>query len=68
MHIARRGVAALARDLRAEEPTRDAAVARLHALLLGAARFEVARRRPALPHLRGGELDDIALEAADDAW
>ena len=54
-------------ELRAEEPTRQAAIARLHALLVGAARFEVARRRPALPHLRGGELDDIALEAADDA-
>jgi RNA polymerase sigma-70 factor (ECF subfamily) len=42
-------------------------VARLHALLLRAARFEVARRRPTLPHLRGNELDEIALEAADDA-
>ena len=37
------------------------------ALLLRAARFEVARRRPTLPHLRGNELDDIANEAADDA-
>ena len=54
-------------ELRAEEPTKQAAIARLHALLVGAARFEVARRRPGLPHLRGGELDDIALEAADDA-
>jgi len=54
-------------ELRADEPTRQAAIARLHALLVGAARFEVARRRPGLPHLRGGELDDIALEAADDA-
>jgi RNA polymerase sigma-70 factor, ECF subfamily len=43
------------------------AVARLHALLLGAARFEVARRRPSLPHLRGDELPDIAMQAADDA-
>jgi RNA polymerase sigma-70 factor (ECF subfamily) len=50
--------------LRAEDP---AAVARLHELLLRAARFEVARRRPTLPHLRGNELDEIALEAADDA-
>jgi hypothetical protein len=41
--------------------------AKLHALLLRAARFEVARRRASLPHLRGGEPDDIALEAADDA-
>jgi RNA polymerase sigma-70 factor (ECF subfamily) len=39
----------------------------LHALLLRAARFEVARRRPSHPHLRGDELDEIATEAADDA-
>ena len=38
----------LLRDLRG--PRRDAALGRLHALLLRAARFEVARRRPALPH------------------
>jgi RNA polymerase sigma-70 factor (ECF subfamily) len=49
------------------DATRDDAIARLHALLLRAARFEVARRRRALPHLRGGELDDIATEAANDA-
>ncbi len=55
------------RGLRAEGEEREAAVARLHALLLRAARFEVARRRPTLPRLRGNELDDIALEAADDA-
>jgi RNA polymerase sigma-70 factor (ECF subfamily) len=54
-------------QLRSQGPEYDEAVARLHALLLRAARFEVARRRPALPHLRGNELDDIALEAADDA-
>ena len=47
--------------------TRDEATARLHALLMRAARFEVARRRPTLPHLRGDELEDIATEAADDA-
>ena len=29
--------------------------------------FEVARRRPTLPHLRGDDLDDIANQAADDA-
>src|SRR3712207_2660502 len=55
------------RDLRAAGAPRDEAIARLHALLLRAARFEVARRRPSLPHLRGDELDDIATEAADDA-
>jgi RNA polymerase sigma-70 factor, ECF subfamily len=46
---------------------REEAVARLHALLLRAARFEVGRRRPGLPHLRGDELGDIATQAADDA-
>jgi RNA polymerase sigma-70 factor (ECF subfamily) len=55
------------RALRASGSVRDDAVARLHALLVRAARFEVARRRPTLPHLRGNELEEIALEAADDA-
>lgn len=55
------------RSLRAEDGTREAAIARLHALLLRAARFEVARRRSTLPHLRGNELEDIANEATDDA-
>jgi RNA polymerase sigma-70 factor, ECF subfamily len=55
------------RDLRGGGAVRDEAAARLHELLLRAARFEVARRRPTLPHLRGNELDDIAHEAADDA-
>jgi len=50
--------------LRADD---EEAIARLHALLLKAARFECTRRRPTLPHLRGDELDDIANEAADDA-
>ena len=48
------------RRLRAEGTTRDGAVGELHALLFRAARFEVARRRPSLPHLRGNDLDDIA--------
>jgi RNA polymerase sigma-70 factor, ECF subfamily len=55
------------RCLRAEGREYDDAVARLHALLLRAARFECARRRPTLPHLRGNDLDDIANQAADDA-
>jgi RNA polymerase sigma-70 factor (ECF subfamily) len=54
-------------QLRSKGAEHDEAVARLHALLLRAARFEVARRRPTLPHLRGNDLDDIALQAADDA-
>jgi RNA polymerase sigma-70 factor, ECF subfamily len=57
----------LVADLQAEGRSQEIALERLHALLLRAARFEVARRRPSLPHLRGDELDEIALEAADDA-
>jgi RNA polymerase sigma-70 factor (ECF subfamily) len=53
--------------LRAKDATGQEAIASLHALLLRAACFEVARRRPTLPHLRGDELEDIATEAADDA-
>jgi RNA polymerase sigma-70 factor (ECF subfamily) len=65
-------IAAMARDslltgLRADGREHELAVQELHALLLRAARFEVGRRRPTLPHLRGDELDEIALEAADDA-
>jgi RNA polymerase sigma-70 factor, ECF subfamily len=55
------------RDLHAHGAVKDQAVARLHALLVRAARFEVARRRSTLPHLRGNDLDDIANQAADDA-
>src|SRR5215213_5741591 len=53
--------------LRDEGPRRDDAIAQLHELLLRAARFEVARRRAALPHLRGESLDDLAAQSADDA-
>lgn len=45
----------------------EAAVAELHALLLKAARFEVDRRRAGLPHLRGGDHEDLAQQSADDA-
>ena len=53
--------------LRAVGPEHDRAVARLHELLLRAARFEVSRRRAALSHVRGEELDDLAHQAAGDA-
>jgi RNA polymerase sigma-70 factor (ECF subfamily) len=53
--------------LRAEGPEREQAAARLHELMLKAARFEVGRRRAALSHVRGEELDDIAMQAANDA-
>jgi RNA polymerase sigma-70 factor, ECF subfamily len=50
-------------------PAREAAVERLHALLLRAARFEVARRQRVAGVSVGGsgELDDLAMRAADDA-
>jgi RNA polymerase sigma-70 factor, ECF subfamily len=54
-------------DLHGQGPAHDAAVERLHVLLLRAARFEVGRRRHGHPHLRGDELVEIAIEAADDA-
>ena len=54
-------------DLRGAGHAHEAALARLHGLLLRAARFEIARRRPTLPHLRGDAFEDIATEAADDA-
>jgi RNA polymerase sigma-70 factor (ECF subfamily) len=54
-------------DLRATGARRDQAVARLHALLLRAARFEVARRRASLGDADARELEEIALESADDA-
>jgi len=46
---------------------RDGAVTKLHALLLKAARFEIDRRRADLPHLRGGDYEDLAQQSADDA-
>jgi RNA polymerase sigma-70 factor (ECF subfamily) len=54
-------------SLRAEGPGREAAIAQLHALLLRAARFEVARRRRAIANWDGDDLDDLALQSADDA-
>ena len=51
-------------ELRARD---EAAVARLHGILLRAAQVRSRPPTAALPHVRGNELDDIALEAADDA-
>lgn len=53
--------------LRGDGAERDDAIARLHELLLGAARFELSRRQAALSFVRGEELDDLATQAADDA-
>lgn len=46
---------------------REEAVAALHALLLRAARFEVARRQATLSDWSGEALDDVAMQSADDA-
>jgi RNA polymerase sigma-70 factor, ECF subfamily len=48
-------------------PDHQRALERLHELLVGAARFEVSRRRAALSYVRGEELEDLAMQAADDA-
>lgn len=53
--------------LRASGAERDAAFTELHALLLRAARFEIARRYAASAHLRGGDMEDLAQQSADDA-
>jgi RNA polymerase sigma-70 factor, ECF subfamily len=55
------------RALRAAGPRAEDARRRLHGLLLRAARFEINRRRGSHAHLRGGDLDDLAHQAADDA-
>jgi len=46
---------------------RDGALSDLHALLLRASRFELSRRRGQLAHLQPGDVDDLAIQAADDA-
>ena len=53
--------------LRPDSPEREATIRRLHELLLKGARFEVNRRSARFPQLRGGDLDDLAHQAADDA-
>jgi RNA polymerase sigma-70 factor (ECF subfamily) len=54
-------------ELAATGRVHDEAVRRLHELLLRAARYEVSRRRHTLVYLRGGDQEDIAQQAADDA-
>jgi RNA polymerase sigma-70 factor (ECF subfamily) len=55
------------RQLRSEGWARDAAIRRLHALLLVEARHEVRRRTAAMTHPSGRDLDELAEQAADDA-
>ena len=53
--------------LRGPPLRRDQALSELHALLLRAARFELARRRGRLDHLQPRDYEDLATQAADDA-
>ena len=65
--VAERPIGGLAFGASRGAAEREAATAKLHELLLRAARFELGRRRAALSHVRGEELDDIAMQAANDA-
>jgi RNA polymerase sigma-70 factor, ECF subfamily len=53
--------------LRGDGVRYDAAIIRLHSLLLSEARYQVRRRTAALAHPSGRDLDDLAMQAADDA-
>lgn len=53
--------------LDSEGVRREEAIARLHGLLLREARFEVRRRAASLAHPSGRDVDDLAVQAADDA-
>ena len=53
--------------LRGSTAVREQAARELHALLLRGAHFELHRRHQSLSHLSYGELDDLAVQAADDA-
>jgi RNA polymerase sigma-70 factor, ECF subfamily len=53
--------------LRSHHLRREEAIASLHALLVREARFEVRRRTRSLTHPSGRDLDDLAVQAANDA-
>ena len=55
------------RDLKDEGGARDDAIARLHALLVRVARGEAVRRRASLPARAAEEVDDLCVQAANDA-
>lgn len=57
----------LVQDLLRPGAVRDAAITRLHALLLRVARAEAGRRRATLPAAVQGEIEDLCLQAANDA-
>jgi hypothetical protein len=53
--------------LRSDGRRREHAIGSLHALLVRQARFEVGWRTASLAHPSGRDLDDLAVQAADDA-
>jgi RNA polymerase sigma-70 factor (ECF subfamily) len=55
------------RDLQQEGDARDEASARLHALLVRVSRAEASRRRAMLPDLADSDVDDLCVQAANDA-
>ena len=55
------------RDLQDEGGVRDEAIARLHAMLVRVARGEAVRRRTTLPARAAEEVDDLCVQAANDA-
>jgi RNA polymerase sigma-70 factor (ECF subfamily) len=54
-------------DLSSDGAVREAATTRLHDILLRVARSESSRRRASLSSLSPGEVDDLCLQAANDA-
>lgn len=54
-------------ELRSHGAVRDEALARLHTMLLGVARAEATRRRGSLPTEIVADLDDLCVQAANDA-
>ena len=54
-------------ELGSSGAVRESALRDLHRLLVSAARHQVWRMRPQLPHLGPGPLEDVAQCAADDA-
>jgi RNA polymerase sigma-70 factor (ECF subfamily) len=55
------------RDLQDIGGARDDAIARLHALLVRVARGEAGRRRATFPIRAADEVDDLCMQAANDA-
>lgn len=55
------------RRLHAVDPVRLCAIAELHERLRDEARFHIRRRAACLPDFPRSDLDDLAVEAADDA-